>query len=109
MLDEGDYKVMITKADIVSVQGTEKLCVDFSLENGDVRTEWVKTETWIPLFTDLLDATGQDFSEEGGEFDTDHLIGLEGTLKIVKNEGKGKHEGKTFFNAEHFVAVKKNS
>lgn len=105
-LTEGDYKVMITKADIASVQGIEKLIVDFTLENGEVRTEFIKPETWITLFTDLLDASGQEFSEGGGEFDTDYLIGLEGTLRIIKNEGKGKHEGKTFYNAERFIATK---
>lgn len=103
VLEAGDYKVMITKAEIASIQGTEKLIVDFTLENGDVRTEFLKLETWIPLFTDLLEASGQEFNVEGGEFDTDYLVGIEGTLKMVENKGKGKHEGKTFINADRFT------
>lgn len=107
-LKAGEYKVMITKADIANIQGVEKLIVDFTLENSEVRTEFIKPETWIPLFTDLLDASGQSFDENGGEFDTDYLIGIEGTLRMVENAGKGKHEGKTFINAERFLAEKKS-
>ena len=110
-LEEGEYKVMITKADIANIKGIEKLICEFTLENSEVRTEFVKLEAWVPLFKDLLEASGQEFSDEGGEFDSDYLIGLEGTLRIVKNEGKGAHEGKIFYNAERFIKaeeVKKN-
>ena len=112
-LTEGTYTVMITRADIQNVKGTNKLIVDFALENGDIKTEFIKLEAWVPLFKDLLEASGQEFSEDGGDFDTDYIIGLEGTLEVVKNEGKGKYEGTTFYNAEHFAKkeeaeVKKN-
>ena len=102
-LKAGEYTVMITKADIANIQGVEKLIVDFTLENSDVRTEFIKPEMWIPIFKDLLEASGQEFNEEGGEFDTDYLIGIEGTLVMGENEGKGKHEGKTFINADRFI------
>jgi len=105
-LKEGDYSVMVKKADIASIQGVQKLIVEFLLENGESRTEFVKTEAWVPLFSDLLTASGLGINAEGGDFDTDNLIGLEGTLTIVKNEGKGKHLGKTFYNADRFVLKK---
>jgi len=107
-LKEGEYKVMIKNADPKDIGGVQKLIVDFLLENGEVRTEFVLTEAWVPLFSDLLTASGLGIKDEGGDFDTDNLIGLEGTLTIVKNEGKGKHSGKTFYNADRFV-LKKNA
>jgi hypothetical protein len=105
-LTEGDYIVMIKNADPKQINGEQKLVVDFILENGEKRTEFVKTEAWVTLFSDLLTASGLGIKDEGGEFDSDNLIGLEGTLTIKKTEGKGKHEGKTFYNAARFLLKK---
>ena len=105
-LKEGEYIVMIKNADPKMINGEQKLVVDFILENGEKRTEFIKTEAWVPLFSDLLTASGLGINADGGEFDTDNLIGLEGTLTIKKTEGKGKHEGKTFYNADRFILKK---
>ena len=110
-LTEGKYHVMISKVDVHS---DGRLIVKFMLENGNVRTEWVRPELWVTLFRDLLEASGQQFDDKGGDFDTDYLIGIEGELEIVKREGTGKHEGRTFYNADRFIKtepageVKKN-
>lgn len=101
-LTEGEYKVMISKAE---VHTDGRLIVKFLLENGKTHTEWVKPEMWVSLFRDLMEASGQEFDAEGGEFDTDYLIGLEGKLEIVKRDGTGKYEGKTFYNGESFTLI----
>ena len=108
-LPVGEYPAIITKAEVASVKGKEKLIVKFSVSlNGEnvERTEFVLPQTWLPLFTDLLDAAGIKAESKGGEFNEENLIGCEGTLKIVETEGKGNNAGKMFLNAERFLVKK---
>lgn len=108
ILEEGDHKCMIKKADVLSIKGKEKLVVTFMLENGEEHTEFILPQTWLTLFTDILDASGQVYEPEG-EIDTDYFIGLEGILRIIKNEGAGEYAGRTFYNAERFIKAEKKS
>jgi hypothetical protein len=54
----------------------------------------------------MLEASGQEFSEGGGEFDEQTLVGAEGTLKMIEVQGKGENADKTYINAERFIVVK---
>jgi len=104
-LQAGEYTCMISKAEIINTKRGEKLKITFMLEDGRIREEWVLPQTWLALFTDLLDASGQEFSQEG-EFDEQNLIGVEGTLKMVEVQGKGENADKTYINAERFIVTK---
>jgi hypothetical protein len=112
-LTSGSYHVMISKIEAMIIEGKNKLKVTFTLEDGRERIEWVLCASWVNMFRNLVDASGQAINEEGGEFEEQELVGLEGTLVMVDVVGTGKHEGKTFHNAESFTAdapaeVKKN-
>jgi hypothetical protein len=104
-LEAGEYFAMISKAEVINTKRGEKLKITFVLEDGRMREEWVMPATWIALFTDLLEASGQEFGSEG-EFDEQALVGVEGTLRMSEVQGKGENAGKTFINAERFITDK---
>lgn len=106
-LTEGKYKVMVTRAELISKNGREKLVCDFTLENGEKTTQFLPL--WHKVVKDMLVASGQSIEGEKVEADTDYLIGIEGELEIIKIDGTGDHEGKTFYNANSFVGTEKKS
>jgi hypothetical protein len=105
-LEAGEYFAMISKAEVINTKRGEKLKITFVLEDGRMREEWVLPQTWLALFTDLLEASGQEFSQEGGDFDEQALVGVEGTLRMSEVQGKGENADKTYINAERFIVVK---
>jgi len=101
----GTHRAFIDDVEIYNVPGgRDKLIVKFDLvELDEVRhnefvTPSIMEGDGFRVFADLLSLVNPDGLPPTGELDEQIFVGLECMITIVHQEGKGKHEGKTFAN-----------